>query len=73
MEEIDKRCLSPLDSAAAAVVRADGDLGDKKLQAALESVGQCVMKVNAAKGLSVQYDAEAAKTRFAMSKNLMMR
>mmetsp|Transcript_78473 Transcript_78473/g.199597 ORF Transcript_78473/g.199597 Transcript_78473/m.199597 type:complete len:180 (-) Transcript_78473:89-628(-) len=71
--EIDKRCSGPLEKAANAFERVSGDLQDARLKSAMDSVGQCVAKVASAKGVNPQYDAEAARRRYFMSKNVMLR
>mmetsp|Transcript_74163 Transcript_74163/g.241160 ORF Transcript_74163/g.241160 Transcript_74163/m.241160 type:complete len:180 (+) Transcript_74163:73-612(+) len=71
--EIDKWCSGPLEKAANAFERASGDLQEARLKSAMDSVGQCVAKVASAKGVSPQYDAEAARRRYFVSKNVMLR
>uniref|UniRef100_A0A7S4UY64 Uncharacterized protein n=1 Tax=Alexandrium monilatum TaxID=311494 RepID=A0A7S4UY64_9DINO len=73
VEEIDRRCRAPLDKAAAALAAAGNSQADPKLQASLDAVGQCVSQVAKAKGLSVSYNAAAARERFSASKRLMIR
>mmetsp|Transcript_64526 Transcript_64526/g.163471 ORF Transcript_64526/g.163471 Transcript_64526/m.163471 type:complete len:96 (-) Transcript_64526:72-359(-) len=73
LAEVDKRCIGSLDKAADALERASGNLQDARLTSALESMGQCVAKVAAARGVNPKYDAEAARQRFSMSKNLLAR
>mmetsp|Transcript_37726 Transcript_37726/g.107257 ORF Transcript_37726/g.107257 Transcript_37726/m.107257 type:complete len:181 (+) Transcript_37726:158-700(+) len=71
--EIDKRCQAPLEAAATAVRRAGGNFTDQRLSSALEGIGQCLAKVAKTKGVAPQYDAEGARKRFVMSKDLLTR
>mmetsp|Transcript_10530 Transcript_10530/g.23184 ORF Transcript_10530/g.23184 Transcript_10530/m.23184 type:complete len:179 (-) Transcript_10530:101-637(-) len=71
--EIDKRCLGPLDKAAKALERSGGDPKDSRLVSALQDVGQCVTKVAKDKKLAPEYDVEAARRRYSMSKTMLLR
>eukprot|EP00930_Biecheleria_cincta_P041841 TRINITY_DN28753_c0_g1_i1.p1 TRINITY_DN28753_c0_g1~~TRINITY_DN28753_c0_g1_i1.p1 ORF type:complete len:177 (+),score=35.25 TRINITY_DN28753_c0_g1_i1:76-606(+) len=72
LKEVDRRCSSQLDKAAAVLSRSQ-DQADPKLKEPLEALGRCISQMAGDKNLKIEYDAQKARSRFDASKRLMSR